>query len=325
MPKVSIIVPVYNVENYIEKCLDSLINQTLKDIEIIIVNDGSKDNTLDKAIALRNQFPGSIVVVDKENGGYGSTINESIKLAKGKYYKLLDGDDWFKTENLIKFIDFLRTCDADIVISPYCRVSDKEILFDNHQEIGNTTIKIDSLLMNNAGFVMHEITIKTEVFRAFNKTITEHCFYTDVEFTCNSFISANTIARFEDSIYCYRIDVEGQSISLNGLRKHSEDHPKVINKVFSTYMENETSIQGNKKDIIDYWIENLTRNSFVSYLVCEDVDNSRCKLLNHNDSIKRRYPKLYEIGNDSKLVKTLRFCHFKPYRFWRKYILTKFF
>ena len=68
MPKVSVIVPVYNVENYIEKCLNSLVNQTLKDIEIIVVNDGTKDNSMKIVEEFKAKYPVKIVVLEKENG-----------------------------------------------------------------------------------------------------------------------------------------------------------------------------------------------------------------------------------------------------------------
>lgn len=315
----------YNIEDYIEKTVESIANSAaIDDIEIIIVNDGSKDSTRKKAFELKERFPECVVVIDKENGGYGSTINESIKIAAGKYYKLLDGDDWYKTDNIKEFIDYLKNTDADVVISPYYRVSDIEELYDNHQEISNKAMRLEDIHIDNPGVVMHELSVKTEIFRNLHKIITENCFYTDVEFTCNSFIAANTIARFDKPVYCYRIDVEGQSVSLSGLRKHYKDHPKVIDKVFSSYIEYEETIYGNKKRIIDYWIENLIRNAFVSYLVLEDAINYRNELLRLDVKIKNNYPMLYDIGNKSKLVKTLRQCHFRPYRLWSKYVVKTF-
>ena len=92
MVKVSIIVPVYNVEKYLSKCLESLINQTLKDIEIICVNDGSGDNSLD---ILKNfaQNDSRIKIIDKPNSGYGATVNKGIEHASGEYVAIFDHDD----------------------------------------------------------------------------------------------------------------------------------------------------------------------------------------------------------------------------------------
>ena len=90
--KVSVIVPVYNVEKYLKKCLDSLVNQTLKDIEIICVNDGSTDNSLQILQEYANTHP-NIVIVDQENQGVSLARNNGIKKAKGGYIGFVDPDD----------------------------------------------------------------------------------------------------------------------------------------------------------------------------------------------------------------------------------------
>ncbi len=92
MPKVSVIVPVYNVENYIEKCIDSLVNQTLEDIQIIIVNDGSKDSSKEKIEKYLKDK--RIIYLEKENGGLSDARNYGIPYAKGEYIGFVDSDDY---------------------------------------------------------------------------------------------------------------------------------------------------------------------------------------------------------------------------------------
>ena len=101
-------------ESYLEQCLQSIVAQTYTDLEIILVDDGSTDGTaqLCDELALEDE---RIRVFHKENGGYGSTINNSIVLAQGKYFKQLDGDDWFDTENIEQFLNWLSAVDADFV------------------------------------------------------------------------------------------------------------------------------------------------------------------------------------------------------------------
>ena len=96
MPKVSIIVPVYNVEKYIEKCLESLVNQTLEDIEIIVVNDGTKDNSKEKILQYIEKYPQKIVYLEKENGGLSDARNYGLPVAKGEYIAFLDSDDYIE-------------------------------------------------------------------------------------------------------------------------------------------------------------------------------------------------------------------------------------
>ena len=94
-PKISIIIPIFNVENYLAKCLDSIINQTLMDIEIICVNDGSKDNSVDilNTYAQRDK---RITIINKANGGLSSARNAGIRVANGEYICFLDSDDYFE-------------------------------------------------------------------------------------------------------------------------------------------------------------------------------------------------------------------------------------
>ena len=114
MPKVSIIMPVYNVEDYIEKSIESVINQTLKDIEIIIVNDGSQDNSkelLQKYLKNNN----NIIYLEKENGGLSSARNFGIKYATGEYIAFLDSDDFVEVNMYEEMYNVAKKENADMV------------------------------------------------------------------------------------------------------------------------------------------------------------------------------------------------------------------
>ena len=116
-PKVSVIIPVYNVEQYLKQCLDSVVNQTFKDIEIIIVNDCSPDNSL-QIINEYQQKDSRIVLVDlKENVGLGFSRNEGMKVAKGKYITFVDSDDWVTKDYVEILYNTIEKYQYD-VISP---------------------------------------------------------------------------------------------------------------------------------------------------------------------------------------------------------------
>ena len=95
MPKISVIIPVYNVEKYITQCLESLVNQTMNDLEFVCVNDGSTDNSLN---ILKNyaEKDSRFVIINQTNQGAGVARNTAIKAAKGEYLVCLDPDDWFE-------------------------------------------------------------------------------------------------------------------------------------------------------------------------------------------------------------------------------------
>src|SRR5574344_1021790 len=99
MAKISVIVPIYNVEKQLRKCIDSLINQQLKDVQIILVNDGSTDNSAEIAKEYANRYENKIIFLNKENGGLSDARNYGIKYAQGDYISFVDSDDYI-TPNL---------------------------------------------------------------------------------------------------------------------------------------------------------------------------------------------------------------------------------
>ena len=113
-------VAAYNVEDCLGRCLDCFAStEVFNELEIIVVNDGSKDGTASLAQSYADRYPDVIRLIDKENGGHGSTINASIRAAAGRYYKVVDADDWVDKEGFEKLVRFLRDCDRDLVINPY--------------------------------------------------------------------------------------------------------------------------------------------------------------------------------------------------------------
>ena len=204
----SIIIPAYNVSSFIEQGLDSLINDRsiLPLLDIIIVNDGSNDNTLEIINKYKFRFPESITVIDKENGGHGSGINIGIKNAKGTYLKVLDGDDWFNTEGLIQLIYFIETCleYPDIIVNPYKKVwEDGKIETVSYPEI-KEGITVGYAEVNKFGYTLSlpSITIRSDIFRLNNiPDIDEKISYDDMEYILYPVPYINKIVFLKKTIY----------------------------------------------------------------------------------------------------------------------------
>lgn len=138
MALISIIVPVYNVEKYLRKCMESLVNQTLRDIEIICVNDGSTDSSrliLEEYKRLDNR----IVIVEKENGGLSSARNEGLKYISGEYLMFVDSDDWIDVDTCSSVWTIAKKHNADLILWSYVREfpssSREKYMFWNDEEI----------------------------------------------------------------------------------------------------------------------------------------------------------------------------------------------
>ncbi len=133
-PKVSILVPCYNVEKYLPQCLDSVVNQTLKDIEIIVINDGSTDSTLDiiKSYAEKDN---RIKIIDKKNEGYGKSMNRGLDVATGEYIGIVESDDWVENDMFESLVKIAEENNVDVVKSNFYKYTttngEKNVLFES--------------------------------------------------------------------------------------------------------------------------------------------------------------------------------------------------
>lgn len=123
MTKLSVILPVYNVEKYLPRCLDSLLNQTLKDLEIICVNDGSTDNSLN----VLNEYASKdnrLVIINQKNNGPGNARNSGLDIAKGEYIGFVDPDDWVEINAFEELYETAKKFDAKVLLFNFKAVSD---------------------------------------------------------------------------------------------------------------------------------------------------------------------------------------------------------
>ena len=126
----TVTIPSYNVEAYLEDCLESFVNsEVMDDIEVLIVNDGSSDNTVKIAQRYVDKYENTFRLINKENGGHGSTINTGVREAKGKYFKVVDGDDWVDTRSFIHLVKVL-------LIQNIIRITLRSYRNINHRRVG---------------------------------------------------------------------------------------------------------------------------------------------------------------------------------------------
>lgn len=234
----TISIAAYNVESYIRNTLDSLITPgSIDALQILVVDDGGKDGTLQIVKEYEQKYPNSIFGVHKENGGYGSVINTSLRLAQGKYFKQLDGDDWFENENMDALVELLRKVDADYVVTPrwlFNEVDSSRVFQDYYEKFPEGSYAFDDMEFTEIS-PMHCSIFRTELLRQNNIAITEHCFYTDLELVYRPVPYIQSVYVWHKPVYVYRIGREGQSVSKTGIRKHYKEHSKVLWNLVDIY------------------------------------------------------------------------------------------
>lgn len=312
-------VAAYNVEQYLRECLDSFLDKSvLEKCEIIIVDDGSTDGTGAIAKEYVQQYPQSFVYVKKENGGWGSTLNVAMKMAKGKYFKQLDGDDMFDTSFLNDYIKKLEEIDVDVVITPFITFNDRtgeniEEIITSKETLRGKEIKLDDLSDKNI-FSMHSTTFKTQILQENVIQITEHCFYTDIEYLLKSLNFSDTIMFLDMGIYRYRIARTGQSVSLEGFRKHYQEHLKIV---YTLLQYEKEGVRLNRKQMYYYNLKNMVTTQYSLFLKLEPSKHHKTELKEFDRRIKQEYPQYYNL--EYKTIEILRKIGFFGYRLAAKF------
>ena len=232
----SVVIPTYNMEAYLRRCLDSVTRSDVPEtLELIVVNDGSTDGSLAIMREYENKRPDIVKIIDKPNGHYGSCVNAALKVATGKYFRILDADDWFETDGLIELIKELKKTDADIAVSAYTKYrKTKQICFEAKDVDFGTiyNIKNESFWQKQDFelFVMHSMTFKTSVLRNVNLSLAEGICYTDNEFLIYPASCAKTMIFFDVMLYNYDMTREGQSMDPKIQARNHKDLVVIINR-----------------------------------------------------------------------------------------------
>lgn len=298
----------YNVEKYIRKTLEScLVPEIIDDIEVIVVNDGSKDNTAKIAQEYVNKWPNTVKLINKENGGYGSTVNSAISVATGKYFRLLDGDDWFDSKELVNFINALKTASEDMIVARFKRVFED----DGHEEIRDESIGINfksgkfNDIETKDWFTMHAISYRTSLLQKNKIKLTEKCFYTDQEYDLLPLKYVETIRFVPNIVYCYRIGRAEQSVSPAGLEKHYKDQTIVLKRIYKEFLNVENR-KTNKDEYIYNYLIKRTRMQIFIYLIISKSKEHKCELKDFICYLKREQQVLYnELYNTTKTIRAL--------------------
>lgn len=302
----------YNVERYLGQALESCVS-AIDYLDIIVVNDGSRDGTLEVADKWARRYPDSIRVVDKPNGGYGSTINAAIPLARGKYFRYLDGDDWFDSEDLLEYVALLARSSADAVVTPYRRVyesGDKPEVMDCADYLRDGAHGIDELDPSRA-IAAASIAYITELLADSSFRMTEECFYTDVEYAYLPMRFVKTLCISRIPVYQYRIGREGQSVSVEGVKRHHADIVRVCTRLVR-------EIGGMEGAAAPYLSGCLVKECCVAYrYLCISGPGGEVKseLRDFDGLVGRESPSTYaQMGERSKLVTILRRTGFLTWR-----------
>ena len=224
-----------------DKCIESLLacDDGLGDVEILIVDDGStKDNTAEKADEWHERYPEIIYAIHKENGGHGSAVNSGLAYARGRYFKVVDYDDWLDHDAMKTIMPYLRAQSelrdaTDLVIGNYVyeKVYEGTHTSINYKKIFPTDRECtwDEIgrFKSSQYLLMHSVIYRTELLRDIDLKLPEHCFYVDNIFVYVPLPAVKSIRYFDVDMYRYFIGREGQSINEETMKSRIDQQLRI--------------------------------------------------------------------------------------------------
>ncbi len=214
--EISVIVPVYNVENYLEECLESLVNQTFKDMEIICVNDGSTD----KSGEILKKYEDRITIITQENGGLSSARNSGIEAAQGKYIGFVDSDDWVDRDFYEKLYNAIEETNADIAVASIIRGENKyRVKYFTQNVYTNLADKMAVCGLPKSCYVWNKL-YKSELIKS--SEFQTGVYYEDVIWTPNILKKANSVVTVPNIEYHYRRNSTSIVKSIQSIKKQQD-------------------------------------------------------------------------------------------------------
>lgn len=319
MKLISFVVPCYNSSSYMHHALDTIL-EIKEDIELIIVNDGSTDDTLKIAKEYQKKYPQVIKVIDKENGGHGSGVNAGLGIASGKYFKVVDSDDWVDTSSLKKVVATLKKQDIDMLIVNYVyekEGSPKEMGYLNvfkeneiftWQEVGH--FKVSEYLL------MHSVFYKTSLLKEIHLTLPEHTFYVDNIFVYYPLPFVKTMYYSNVPLYRYFIGRTDQSVNERVMIGRVDEQIKVTKMMIDFFDPLTIEPKSLQKYLIHYLDIMMTISTILLKLANTKEANLKSKeLWNY---LKEKNKSVYKKLKIARLAKLPRFISVPGYKIARK-------
>lgn len=311
MKQLTISIAAYHVEKYLPETLDSFLIPEVKDqLEVLIINDGSGEGVNAIAREYEAKYPEIFRLIDKENGGHGSTVNRGIEEAAGRYFKTVDGDDRVNAEGFAELLAYLETANEDLVVTDYdCFDDASGEVFDQkkHDFQGKKYGKSyafdeisDKIYIN-----MHAAAFRTDLLRKMERRLDEHCFYVDAEYMLYPIPDVETVAFLEKPVYEYRLGMITQSMDIHNMQKNCAHHEMVLTHLLAFYKEKEQTVTAAKRAYLAKGVARILTSQYKIYLSYPSSAEYKNKIRSWDDLMKKECPAVYR-SVTNQAVKMLR-------------------
>lgn len=304
MKLISFAVPSYNSQDYLSHCVETLLSGG-EDVEILIINDGSKDGTAAIADAYAAQHPGIVRAIHKENGGHGSGVNRGLLEAKGLYYKVVDSDDWVDEVALKQLLDTIKIhrnenhlpdlyltnfiYDHTYDSTQFCRHWKRQFApnaFHSWEDAGR--------FLGAQVLLMHSLMYKTERLRQSGLVLPEHTFYVDNLFAYQPLPLMESIYYLDVDLYHYFIGRDDQSVNIKNFTRRYDQQIRVMDRMAQAYSYDQ--IRALPRPLRQYMLHCLGAIMMNTMLFCCAGGSEPERIRAHDamwENIRQRDPELY--------------------------------
>jgi glycosyltransferase involved in cell wall biosynthesis len=314
---VSIIIPTYNMEAYLQKCLSSLLIPSLNKIEVLVVNDGSHDRSLEIAQDFAERYPESFIVIDKKNGNYGSCVNIGLATATGQYVKVLDADDSFITENFEQMVGVMEKTDTDLIITDFIKDHvDGEKRHISYKFPANKILNFSDVCHDDdfRTLWMHAVAYKRENLLRIGYHQTEGISYTDQEWVFLPMTTVRTLYYLPLPVYDYLLGREGQTMTGDVYYRNFGQNITCTCTMLDE-LASLSDISTEMRDVLHRKLYGRIKLIYKNCLVrCKDFDIRELIVL--DDKLHTTSEELYRRSDEIRLSRPL-FCY-RYIRMWRR-------
>ena len=274
MKYITFAIPCYNSEAYMEKAINSILPAG-EDVEILIVNDGSTDKTKKIGKQYAERFPSIVKVINKENGGHGDAVNSGLSHASGKYFKVVDSDDWVDEDSLMKLLEVIKGFvsegeEVDMIVSNYVYektgVEHKKVIHYRNVLPQNEIFRWDDIgsFHLDQYILMHSVMYRTEMLKLCQLKLPKHTFYVDNIYVYYPLPHVRRLYYLDVDFYRYFIGREDQSVNEKIMISRVDQQIYVTKSMISMY---DLRLIGSKK-LRKYMINYLAIMMTVSSILC---------------------------------------------------------
>lgn len=318
MKLLTIAIPSYNSENYLSKCIESLLPGG-EDVEILVVNDGSKDNTSAIGHEYEAKYPGIVKVIDKENGGHGSAVNAGVEHATGLFFKVVDSDDWVKKSAYLEILEKLKDfAGSDVIIDMLISnfvyekegAAKKKVMRYAHALPKDTVFTWNDVghFFKGQYILMHSVIYRTKLLRECGMKLPDHTFYVDNIFVYEPLPYVKNMYYMDVNFYRYYIGREDQSVNEKVMIGRVDQQLRVNKLMIDYTVRNRKMIFANKrlKQYMLNYLEIITTISSIMLILADteealDKKTELWEYLKASDSYLYRKLRYGIMGNGMNL------------------------